>query len=100
MTNEEKDLLIAYRVDAGDIDPDGDVEAQFLEWHPGPGTGGARRGPLQGCPRGRQSAEAELRPWLPALGRSPVVRGRSIRRTGPPPGPTGLRPRHALRLLR
>ena len=32
MTNEEKDLLIAYLVDAGDIDPGGDVEAQFLEW--------------------------------------------------------------------
>ena len=27
MTNEEKDLLIAYLVDAGDIDPDDDVEA-------------------------------------------------------------------------
>ena len=27
MTNEEKDLLIAYLIDAGDIDPDGDVEA-------------------------------------------------------------------------
>ena len=33
MTNEEKDLLIAYLVDAGDIDPDDDVEAQFLEWY-------------------------------------------------------------------
>ena len=33
MTNEEKDLLIAYLVDAGEIDPDGDVEAQFLEWY-------------------------------------------------------------------
>ncbi len=33
MTNEEKDLLIAYLVDAGELDPDGDVEAQFLEWH-------------------------------------------------------------------
>ena len=33
MTNEEKDLLIAYRVDAGDIDPECDVEAQFLEWY-------------------------------------------------------------------
>ena len=32
MTNEEKDLLISYLVDAGDIDPD-DVEAQFLEWY-------------------------------------------------------------------
>ena len=29
MTNEQKDLLIAYLVDAGDIAPD--VEAQFLE---------------------------------------------------------------------
>ena len=29
MTNEQKDLLIAYLVDAVDIDPD--VEAQFLE---------------------------------------------------------------------
>lgn len=25
MTNEEKDLLITYLVDAGDIDPDGEV---------------------------------------------------------------------------
>ena len=33
MTNEEKDLLIAYLIGAGDIDPDGDVEAQFLEWY-------------------------------------------------------------------
>ena len=33
MTNEEYDLLIAYLVDAGDIDPDGYVEAQFLEWY-------------------------------------------------------------------
>ena len=32
-TNEEKDLLIAYLIDAGDIDPDGDVEAQFLDWY-------------------------------------------------------------------
>ena len=32
MTNEEQDRLIAYLVDAGDIDPEGDVEAQFLEW--------------------------------------------------------------------
>ena len=33
MTNEEKDLLIAYLADAGEIDPDGDVEAQFLDWY-------------------------------------------------------------------
>ena len=33
MTNEEKDLLIAYLVDAEEIDPDGDVEAEFLDWY-------------------------------------------------------------------
>ena len=33
MTNEEKDLLIAYLVDSGEFDPDGDVEAQFLDWY-------------------------------------------------------------------
>ena len=31
MTNEEKDLLIAYLVDVGELDPEGDVEAQFLD---------------------------------------------------------------------
>ena len=33
MTNEEQELLIAYLTDAGEIDPDGDVEAQFLDWY-------------------------------------------------------------------
>ena len=38
MTNEEKALLIAYLliaylVDAGELDPEGDVEAQFLHWY-------------------------------------------------------------------
>ena len=33
MINEEKGLLMAYLVDAGEIDPDGDVEAQFLDWY-------------------------------------------------------------------
>ena len=33
MTHEEKGLLTNYLVDAGEIDPDGDVEAQFLEWY-------------------------------------------------------------------
>ena len=33
MTNEEKDLLIAYLIDTGDIDPDGDVAGQFLDWY-------------------------------------------------------------------
>ena len=31
MTNEEKDLLIAYLVDAGELDPEGDVETQFMD---------------------------------------------------------------------
>ena len=33
MTNEGKDLLIDYLVDAGELDPEGDVEAQFLDWY-------------------------------------------------------------------
>ena len=33
MTNGEKFLLIAYLVDAGEIDSDGDQEAQFMDWH-------------------------------------------------------------------
>ena len=35
MTGEEKDLLIAYLVDAGEIFPDLDidVETQFLDWY-------------------------------------------------------------------
>ena len=32
MTNKEQDRLIAYLVDAGEIDPKGDVAAQFLDW--------------------------------------------------------------------
>ena len=33
MTNEEKDLLIAYLGDVGELDLDGDVEAESLEWY-------------------------------------------------------------------
>ena len=33
MTNEEKDLLVAYLVDAGEIDTDGNIEQQFLDWY-------------------------------------------------------------------
>ena len=52
MTNEEKDRLIAYLVDAGDIDPDGDVEAQFMDWYQVTRSARARgrRGTLQGHP--------------------------------------------------
>ena len=33
MTNEEKTMLIAYLVYAGEIDSGGDVETQFLDWY-------------------------------------------------------------------
>ena len=33
MTADEKDLLLAYLADAGEIDPEGDVEAQFQDWY-------------------------------------------------------------------
>ena len=33
MTNEEKDLLIAYLGNAGELDPAGDAEAQFMDWY-------------------------------------------------------------------
>ena len=32
MTHKEEDLLIPYLVDAGELDPEGDVEVQFLDW--------------------------------------------------------------------
>ena len=32
MTNEEKELLVASLADAGDLDPDGGLEAQFMGW--------------------------------------------------------------------
>ena len=32
MTNEEKELLVAYLADARELDPDGDMEAQFMDW--------------------------------------------------------------------
>ena len=33
ITNEEKTLLIAYLVDAGELDPDGNLEEQFQDWY-------------------------------------------------------------------
>ena len=33
MTNEKQDLLIAYRVDAGELYPDGDLEEEFQDWY-------------------------------------------------------------------
>ena len=33
MTPEEQELLIAYLVDASEIDPDANLELQFLDWY-------------------------------------------------------------------
>ena len=33
MTNEEKSMLITYLGNAGEIDPDGDLEEQFIDWY-------------------------------------------------------------------
>ena len=33
MTQAEQALLIDYLVDAGELDPEGDLEEQFLDWH-------------------------------------------------------------------
>ena len=33
MTNEEQELLIDYMVDAGELGPDGDLKAEFLDWY-------------------------------------------------------------------
>ena len=72
MTNEEKELLVAYLIDAGDIDPDGDVEVQFMDWYQGPRRHGTRRDALQGHPRG-----------LPGAGRS-YTAGATVTRTTSP----------------
>ena len=113
MTNEEKDLLIAYLVDTGDIDPDGDVEAQFLEWYQvrdqvvsgeahykavieaagyGNGATPVATGPAVASVGMNGPRPLGPAPWAHPLG--PTRHARS------PPRPTGLRPRHALRLLR
>ena len=33
MTQDEQELPIAYLGDAGELDPEGDVEAQFQDWY-------------------------------------------------------------------
>ena len=33
MTQDEQELLIAYLVDAGELDPEGDIEVQFQDWY-------------------------------------------------------------------
>ena len=47
MTNEKKDLLIAYLIDGGEADPGGGPEEQFMAWFQDRQPD-ARTGPLQG----------------------------------------------------
>ena len=61
MTNEEKDLLVAYLIDAGELDPEGDVEAQFLGWYQVLGSVVSGEGPLQGHSRCRPGEGAGFR---------------------------------------
>ena len=86
MTNEEKDLLIAYLVDTGDNRPRRRRGGPVLGVVPGPGPGGVRRGPLQGRPRGCRVRERSY----PRGYRT----GGSVRwdEWAPPPGPRPLGP--------
>ena len=33
MAQDEQELLIAYLADAGELDPEGDIKAQFQDWY-------------------------------------------------------------------
>ena len=73
-------LLIAYLVDAGELDPEGDLEEQFLDWRqvrgetvsgerqssmpPGPRRGPSRKGAGPAWPRARRSWAGTS--WRPA----------------------------------
>ena len=85
MTKKEKDLLIAFLLDTGDIDPDGDVENQFLDWYQCREGQVVRRDALQGNPRCHPGQEAGLR------GRTPSRTGRGSGEDGM--GRTGSCPR-------
>ena len=102
MTNEEKDLLIAYPIDTGDIDPDGDVAGQFLDWYQvreGVGSGETHYKAVLEAARVRARSFEELRGGsdVPAPGgTTPVLDSASeeadqlalnANRPPPPPGP-------------
>lgn len=90
MTNEEKDLLIAYLIDTGDIDPDGDVAGQFLDWYQvreGVGSGETHYKAVLEAARVRARSFEELRGGSdvrPGRGRSEAGLGRAGDRPGPP----------------
>ena len=95
MTNDEKDLLIAYLVDAGEIDPDGDVEAEFLDWYR------VREGVVSGEIHYKailEAARVRKRSFERGTRLADVVR--SVTEDMPGDGRGVLRPRHSLRLLR
>ncbi len=88
MTNEEKDLLVAYLVDAGEIDTDGDVEQQFLDWY-------QVRDQVA-------SGEAHYKAILEAarVRQRGLERGVGVDSPSPSARQGVCRPRHSLRLLR
>ena len=79
MTNEEQELLISYLVDAGDIDPEGDVEAQFLDWYRNREGVVPGETPLQGHPNGRGKA------MTPGRVPKSALRGKSNQQITPSP---------------
>ena len=77
--------MAEYLIDAGDIDLDGDVEDQFLDWYQ------VRQGVVSG--------ETHYKAILDAA----RVRKRSLERGlegAPFPPPGRMRPQHSLRVLR
>ena len=107
MTQAEQDLHIAYLVDAGELDPEGDLEEQFLDWRQvrwetvsgETHYQGVPRA-SQGCPRCRPNQGAEFRgrtPGWPGRGRGEAGLGRTGNRPwssplhGPRPPGGGLR---------
>ena len=117
MTDEEQDLLVAYLVDAGEIGPEGDVEAQSRTgtrsamarfparrttrpslMPPGCGRGASRRAEELAWPRARRRWAGTS--WQPPLGftASWITSGRrrtDVRNPRVIPGlPVGIRVHH------
>ena len=89
MTNEEKDLLIAYLVDAGELDQDRDVESQFLGWYrvrEDQVSGKTHYKTLPQAARVRARSFEEGSPAGPGRGHCPA----GLRPVGDQPGPSPL----------
>ena len=97
MTQAEQDLHIAYLVDAGELDPEGDLEEQFLDWHrvreetvSGETHYKVVPRSSQGRPRCRPNQGAEFRGGTPGW----PGRGRGEAGLGPVGEQPGLSPLH------